>query len=301
MAKAVLEYNNVTTILGNDVVVLGRSLESTIVLEDTEASRVHALILPNGDRYILLDFKSANGTKVNSRYITWCYLQDGDIIELSNERLKFTSTETTGCGPEEAKLLQLRAGRYDVIMDMSPHLLSAETRQEENPRLFEVIELHKLSLDLAAASKSTMHDVLTRGFETAQRLFNAKRAMVLVQKPGGGWSLVFAQGWKDKIVQTVAGQMLAQILFAAEKDGWPTLERMGMKSLLGTKGTSETLRPKLSSMGLPFMWDGGIKGLYYAETGVSSTLHSSTFTTFVDFLFTLTPPLRRAYLMKANS
>ena len=298
MAKAVLEYNNVSTDLGNDVVVLGRSLESTIVLSDTEASRVHALIVPNGDRYIILDFKSANGTKVNNRYVTWSYLQDGDIIELSNERIKFTSAEKIGCGPEEAKLRQLRAGKYDVVLDIEPRLIPESTRKQENARLFEVLELHRLSLDLASAEDNSLAHLLQRGFETAKRLFGAKRALVLLQKPGGGWSLIFAQGWRDSNRQMMAGKLLAELLFAAEKNGWPSLERMGMKSLLGTQKGSDNLRPKLSGMGLPFLWDGGIRGLYYAETDVSSTLHSSTFTTFVDFLFTLTPPLRRAYLYK---
>jgi len=75
---------------------------------------------------------------------------------------------------------------------------------------------------------------------------------------------------------------------------------MGMNSLLGAKVGDVEPRVELRGMGLPLMWSGAMHGIYYVETDGASTMRSSFFTTFVDFLFTLTPPLRNAWSLKAG-
>ena len=65
------------------VTTLGRSLDNDVVTEHTLTSRHHAQVNWNGDRYVLQDLASTNGTFLNGSRITAPEpLRDGDAIQL---------------------------------------------------------------------------------------------------------------------------------------------------------------------------------------------------------------------------
>jgi DNA-binding CsgD family transcriptional regulator len=70
---------------------IGRLPECTVPLQDRQASRYHALILPRSEGdWWLIDFGSKNGTQVNHALIQQPHrLSDGDIIMLGSEKLLF--------------------------------------------------------------------------------------------------------------------------------------------------------------------------------------------------------------------
>lgn len=61
---------------------LGRSSDSFIVLNDEGVSRRHAMLLPDGDSYLLMDTESSNGTFVGGQRVEHRVLKDGDLIQL---------------------------------------------------------------------------------------------------------------------------------------------------------------------------------------------------------------------------
>ncbi len=64
-------------------VVLGRAMDSTIVLEDAEVSRSHARITRNPvGAYVIEDLNSRNGTLVNGVPVTQQFLAFGDKIQV---------------------------------------------------------------------------------------------------------------------------------------------------------------------------------------------------------------------------
>jgi pSer/pThr/pTyr-binding forkhead associated (FHA) protein len=69
----------------------GRSLENTVVLTDTLASRDHAVITRAEDGACLLsDLGSTNGTRVNGRPVTApTALSSGDVIEIGRQAIVF--------------------------------------------------------------------------------------------------------------------------------------------------------------------------------------------------------------------
>ena len=298
MARANLEYEQLSILLGEQIVILGRSQESSISFRDTEISRIHALIIPNGNRFLLLDYKSANGSRVNGRYVTWAYLQDGDKIGLGTEELIFRSDDNSEMGSSETMLRELRSGRYDILLELDPRELPPSLRKLENPRLLEVLELHRMGLDLSECFD--VKKILERSFSAAQELFQAQRALVLLKSADQSWTLAFSKDWKDEAQRDAAGRLLANLLFAAKKSGWPSLEALGMKTLLGNQESTErgSPKPRFRAMGLPMLWRGQLQGLYYIEGKSELDLDSSFFTTFVDFLFTLSAPLRRALIVE---
>src|SRR5579871_1118680 len=76
--------------LGEHVVTIGRRASNTIVLDDTQASSLHAEIRPEGAGYVLIDLGSTNGTSVNGQQVaahTPHMLHAGDVITIGDTAL----------------------------------------------------------------------------------------------------------------------------------------------------------------------------------------------------------------------
>ena len=74
--------NGQQVVLGAYRLTLGRLPECTITFDDTNVSREHAEIRPDGDGFVIADLGSTNGTTVNGVGITSRRLDDGDIVSL---------------------------------------------------------------------------------------------------------------------------------------------------------------------------------------------------------------------------
>jgi hypothetical protein len=70
-------------------VVLGRSRESDVRVDDPNVSRRHAEIRQEGATYWLVDLDSTNGTEVNGRRVSRAKLADGDTIVLGGTEIVF--------------------------------------------------------------------------------------------------------------------------------------------------------------------------------------------------------------------
>ncbi len=104
--------------LVEDSLVIGREEECGLALPDRQVSRRHATIYRQGERYMLRDESSRNGTFINDTLVTSPrLLQDGDEIEIASRyRITFVGSEATaplyrGGGP-------IRRGIY---LDQSSH------------------------------------------------------------------------------------------------------------------------------------------------------------------------------------
>jgi hypothetical protein len=75
------------------VVTLGRSSSSTIIIDDSEASRSHAEVSIVDHELVVRDLSSTNGTKVNGRIIDApTALTPGDVILIGNTEISVVSS-----------------------------------------------------------------------------------------------------------------------------------------------------------------------------------------------------------------
>ncbi|MEM8709125.1 MAG: DUF3662 and FHA domain-containing protein [Actinomycetota bacterium] len=74
--------NGQQVVLGEYRLTFGRLPECTITFDDTNVSREHAEIRPDGDGFVLTDLGSTNGTTVNGVAVTARRLEDGDVVAL---------------------------------------------------------------------------------------------------------------------------------------------------------------------------------------------------------------------------
>jgi pSer/pThr/pTyr-binding forkhead associated (FHA) protein len=69
--------------------LIGRSPDCDVFLDDVTVSRRHAEITHEGDRYVIRDLGSLNGTFVNRHRIETSVLADDDEVQIGKYRMTF--------------------------------------------------------------------------------------------------------------------------------------------------------------------------------------------------------------------
>lgn len=72
-----------------DRTTIGRNQNNNIVLNDGTISSQHCYISHTGDRYILHDLNSTNGTRVNSQLVTEAELSPKQVVQIGALELMF--------------------------------------------------------------------------------------------------------------------------------------------------------------------------------------------------------------------
>ncbi len=88
--KAGREYR-----LGPKRVLIGRTDQCDITINDSSVSRKHASIESKDGRFLLQDLKSTNGTQVNGKSADIHLLSHGDKIRIGRTVLQFLGREIT--------------------------------------------------------------------------------------------------------------------------------------------------------------------------------------------------------------
>jgi FHA domain-containing protein len=75
--------------LESDTALIGRLAGSEVEISDPGASRRHAEVRRQGDRFVIVDLGSTNGTLVNDDPVSERPLEDGDRITIGQTTLEF--------------------------------------------------------------------------------------------------------------------------------------------------------------------------------------------------------------------
>lgn len=78
-----------TFLLDKDVTSAGRNPSSDIFLDDVTVSRRHAEVLREGERFIVKDAGSLNGTYINRERVDVAELSSGDELQIGKFKLVF--------------------------------------------------------------------------------------------------------------------------------------------------------------------------------------------------------------------
>lgn len=92
MAKLILKFDDRVVkecVIGMNATI-GRLRDNTVILDNPAVSGHHARIFHDGERFVLEDLKSKNGTFVNGKVVlTRRTLQDGDVVLVGRHTLVF--------------------------------------------------------------------------------------------------------------------------------------------------------------------------------------------------------------------
>ncbi len=94
---------------------IGRSPSNDIVINDGAASAQHCYISRRGDRYVLHDMNSTNGTCLNFDRIKEAELQPKQVIQIGSSELMFDDD-----APPKTPLTATTLANADVVADVAP-------------------------------------------------------------------------------------------------------------------------------------------------------------------------------------
>ncbi len=116
-------------LLAEDTLVIGREEDCDLTLPDRQISRRHATISREGERYLLRDEHSRNGTFLNEALVTAPrLLQDGDEIGVASRyRIVFVGSEAT------APLYRAGPSRRGLYLDRSSHRVWVDGTEVDPP------------------------------------------------------------------------------------------------------------------------------------------------------------------------
>ena len=91
---------------------IGRKPGNDLVLADEKTSGVHAEVVLEGDRHVLRDLGSTNGTFLDGKRVTEIVLTPGDVVTVGRLRVKFRAEgEAATADAGDLAVRRLDAGR----------------------------------------------------------------------------------------------------------------------------------------------------------------------------------------------
>lgn len=110
--------------LGDQPVVLGRGMQSTVRILDTEVSRMHAVIQLSSTGFVLTDKNSSNGTFVNGTAVRIRELIHGDQIQIGRTVLLFADAQADQPPPSNDLITMLQqhdpSDRSSIVSQVAP-------------------------------------------------------------------------------------------------------------------------------------------------------------------------------------
>jgi pSer/pThr/pTyr-binding forkhead associated (FHA) protein len=113
MPRLILQFHDRVLkdcVVGPHVVRIGRLPDNTVVIDNEAVSSHHARVVAEGDRFVLEDLNSTNGTFVDGQRITRHTLRHGDVVLVGKHTLVFDETPkqqpaaATKAGPDLPEL-----------------------------------------------------------------------------------------------------------------------------------------------------------------------------------------------------
>jgi hypothetical protein len=123
--------------LSKERVTIGRSPHNDIVINDLAISAEHAVIVTVLTDSYLEDLNSTNGTQINGQPLKKHFLQDKDVIELADYRLKYVSDGHADSRNADASAVKLARPRT-APADHGPHNPS-HTVSDNKPAVIKVL------------------------------------------------------------------------------------------------------------------------------------------------------------------
>ena len=72
----------------NTDTTIGRAQDNDIIFEEKTVSGHHAKIVVDGDRFMIKDLGSTNGTRVNGESVKQKHIESGDVVSISSIKIK---------------------------------------------------------------------------------------------------------------------------------------------------------------------------------------------------------------------
>lgn len=125
--------------------ILGRRPDSDVVIANMAVSGRHACLIQQDQQVTIEDLDSTNGTYVNGRAVKNALLQDGDLIEIGNFKIKFATGPSDDVVEQGQEGLTVQASLMPMAnQDQPPTMLVGRIKVVAGPSLGRELPLVKM-------------------------------------------------------------------------------------------------------------------------------------------------------------
>lgn len=125
--------------------ILGRRPDSDVVIANMAVSGRHACLIQQDQQVTIEDLDSTNGTYVNGRAVKNALLQDGDLIEIGNFKIKFATGPSDDAVEQGQEGLTVQASLMPMAnQDQPPTMLVGRIKVVAGPSLGRELPLVKM-------------------------------------------------------------------------------------------------------------------------------------------------------------
>lgn len=169
--------------VGEEPIGIGRGVRNEVRLLDTEVSRQHAQVLREGQRHVLIDRGSSNGTFLNGRPVKHAPLVDGDRIQIGRSVILFSDTRSDE-SKHAASVIDFigREGAVDSsrIVGRFAHETSPSGPSTLLVRPADASVLYRIAEE-AVSPSSSVEQLLARVLDLTMAAVTANRGCVLLK------------------------------------------------------------------------------------------------------------------------
>ncbi len=189
-------------VLSKENFSIGRTPENDLEVRDSLISRRHSSIIRRGERFVVYDLGSSNGTFVNRERIEMKPLDHGDVIRIGDTEIQFvdeahpakppTAPRPLADSPSSPQLIQSvdEVGQnysLDITEALQKGLSLRDIRQEvagekaaKDSKMFFIL----FQVGKALSNAATLDDMLLTATRLIFEVINAERSVILLRQPG---------------------------------------------------------------------------------------------------------------------
>ena len=283
MPRYILDEKDTRTVfdLEKPAVTVGRAAESDIAVFDLRASREHCRIERHGERCLLVDLGSQNGTRLNGHLVERAALKAGDQIGVGSARIWFQEAPP----PVDVNLSD--------TMVTSAAALGLETGADSLRRLQRVT--------MALNSELHLDPLLRIIIDHLVEISGAERGFLVLQIGAGRPTVRVARNFEQEDVRDPDAGFSASIVERVRKTGEPLVTANAVEDVRFQDTLSINAIRARSVMCLPFRQRGKVLGAAYLDNrlqmGAFGEIERDTLMSLVDLA---AAAIERARLYEEN-
>jgi len=245
--RYILDEKDTRTVFDLDKtqITVGRGAENDIFILDPRASREHCRVERHGEKFLLVDLGSQNGTRVNGHLVERAGLKSGDEIGVGNARLWFEEAPP----PEDVNL-------HDTMV-ASPESLGLDEPGDRLRRLQRVT--------MALNSELHLDPLLRIIIDHLVELSGAERGFLVLAQAAGRPHVRVARNFEQEDVQAPDASFSASIVESVMKKGDLVITANAIEDERFQDTLSVNAIRARSVMCLPFRQRGEIIGAAYLD------------------------------------
>ena len=176
-------------LLGTKEVSVGRHENNSVAIDDVAASKHHCVIRLSGERFVLTDLNSRNGTFVNGEQVAHRLLEDNDEIRVGGSIFVFRRDQTDLRDQKEDSRVTTLRSRDSIFLD-SRRLEETLPAMDRTVRGIHVL----LRISQALQTAQTVEDLERYLIELLFEAVPAERASIVLSGAPQGEASTFQRG-----------------------------------------------------------------------------------------------------------